>query len=642
MAKKTISGARTKRGQRSNGCNPAHNNRDYLPSNADPNRQHLNEFFVESTQAITIEQIYEKLFQESYEEWLKKDQAKGRSLDAPEKYIDKIRNSPDKKNKKREQYEIIWGIGDMKNTGWKSNRSDFSAARILLHDFAEHLQTLPEIEFATPGKINDPNWQPKNDCCLIVTNLALHGDEHTPQLHMDFIPYRRGAKRGQRIQNAYAAAFEGMGYAVKTQEMVDEHGDPVYKKDRDGNVIYKKNKDGSIMCNDAGEPIPEPVIRKESFGSIEWIEKQKQWIADRMMERHGWEREYKGKNKFGDVTISEFIVEDNKRIIEEQEQQIQKAKENLSFAFQKHQELQTLNEKNLKIIEANNETIAEQAEEIVNNDVWLEEQADLMDLYHNHEEYLEGGQKVQEAMDDIQEDLNELPVQAKLFHAREAENWRERAIRRLHRMMDFVKYTISKLQIFEKQYPDEATEQLSVPAQKRAAALDDVIANAAQKADQRSEPKSALPEQIKAYYREKDLFWNEYHQAQELAAEELRQVYRSEELRGAFSRYKQAQHLVKNSAGIITLGLSVAALIMTKVDLKREQQRAEKAKELQQELRDLCQEAVNLNVVQRNAYRRNQLTDELEREILEQQAAINNRLKEIQTKQSQPFSSSNR
>lgn len=478
MAKKTISGARAKRGQRSNGCNPRHNNRDYLPSNADPNRQHLNEFFVESTQAITIEQIYEKLFQESYEEWLTKEHNKGRQLDAPDRYIDKIRNSPETKNRKREQYEVIWQIGDMKNTGWSSNRADFSAARILLHDFAEHLQTLPEIEFATTEKINDPKWQPKSDCCLIITNLALHGDENTPQLHMDFIPYCRTSKRGQRIQNAYAAAFEGMGYAVKTYELKDGTGNPVYKQDRNGNVLYKKNKDGSIKCDDLGQPIPEPVVKKESFGSIEWIEKQKQWISERMKEQHGWEREYKGKNKFGDVTLSEFVAEDNKRIIEAQEQQLQQTAEKLSFAVQKHQELANINEKNLKVIEANNETIAEQEEEIVNNDVWLEEQADLMDLYQSHQEYLEGGQKAHKAMDDIQEDLDELPVQAKLFHAREAENWRQRAIRRLHSMMDFVKYTISKLQIFEKQHPEEAPEQLSIPAQKRASALDDVIASA--------------------------------------------------------------------------------------------------------------------------------------------------------------------
>lgn len=415
MAKKTISGARAKRGQKSNGCNPRHNNRDYLPSNADPNRQHLNEFFVESTQAITIEQIYEKLFQESYEEWLTKERAKGRQIDAPDKYIDKLRNSPDKKNKKREQYEIIWQIGDKKNTGWNSNRTDFSAARILLHDFAKHLQTLPEIEFATPEKINDPKWQPKSDYCLVVTNLALHGDENTPQLHMDFVPYCRGAKRGQKIQNAYAAAFEGMGYAVKTKELIDEEGHPVYKQDKNGNIIYKKNKDGSIMCNDFGEPIPEPVLKKESFGSIDWIEKQKQWISERMKERHGWEREYKGKNKFGDVTISEFIAEDNKRIIEEQEQHLQKTKEHLSFAVQRYHEIQSVNDKNLRIINKNRDLIAEQEQ-------MLSDLKERVDTLQTIEEYTQEADRLEAKVSSVTNNLlNRLSKAVRPFKRKEAE-----------------------------------------------------------------------------------------------------------------------------------------------------------------------------------------------------------------------------
>lgn len=311
MKKKTISGARAMRGQRSDGCNPAHNNRDYLPSNADPNRQHLNKFWIESTKAVTIEQIYEKLFQPAYDEWLDKEHAKGRQKDAPEKYIDKIRNSPKKKNQKREQYEIIWQIGDMKNTGWNSDRDDFEKARQLLIDFAGYLQKLPEVTYVDENRLDDPDWKPPFNCGLIVTNLSLHGDENTPQIHMDFIPYAAGCKRGQKIQNAYAAAFEGMGYSVEQEQAKDDAGELLWKKDKDGEFVLDKN----------GEKVP--VMRKVSFGSIDWIEKQKGWIQQRMMDLHSWEREYKGRNKFGDVTLSDYIVEDNARTILEQEQQSQ-------------------------------------------------------------------------------------------------------------------------------------------------------------------------------------------------------------------------------------------------------------------------------------------------------------------------------
>lgn len=316
MKQKTISGARAKIGQKSNGCNPEHNNRDYLPSNADPTRQHLNAYYVDGTKGVTLEQIYDKLFQKSYEEWLDKEHQKGRQLKAPEKYIDKIRQS---KDKKRDQYEIIWQIGDMKNTGWDSARDDFEKARILLDEFAKHLMQLPEVEFITPEKLADPNWQPSFDNGIIVTNMALHGDENTPQIHMDFIPYSRTKTRGQRIQNAYAAAFEGMGYPVEDAILCDE---------QTGEVLYKQDKDGNTICDKNGNPVP--VKQKVKFGSVDWIEFQKAWLQIQMLKKHDWDREFKGKNEFGNVTISRYVVEDNAKIIAEQKKKIEELSEQVA------------------------------------------------------------------------------------------------------------------------------------------------------------------------------------------------------------------------------------------------------------------------------------------------------------------------
>lgn len=316
MKQKTISGARAKKGQRSDGCNPRHNNRDYLPSNADPERQHLNEYYAESTTDVTIEQIYDRLFQPAYEEWLAKEHAKGRQKDAPATYLEKIEQA---KDGKRVQYEIIWQIGDRNNTGWDSDREDFERARLLLHDFAGHLQQLPNVAIVTPELLQNPNWQPPFDDGLIITNMALHGDEKTPQIHMDFIPYTRSKRRGQAVQNAYAAAFDGMGYPVVEQPDCDPET---------GELLYKRDTDGNVLLNKKGEPIP--VMRKTAFGSIDWIEEQKGWIQEQMRQRYGWEREYKGRNPFGDVTLSEYAVEDNARTIREQEKEMAAAEQRLA------------------------------------------------------------------------------------------------------------------------------------------------------------------------------------------------------------------------------------------------------------------------------------------------------------------------
>ena len=312
MKQKTISGARAKKGQKSNGCNPRHNNRDYLPSNADPARQHLNVFYAETTQSLSIEYVYEILFQSSYEEWLRKEQAKGRQKHAPKKYIDKVRQA---KDGKREQYEIIWQIGDRNNTGWNSDKQDFERARLLLHDFANHLKELPNVAVVSPELLAD-GWQPPFDNGLVITNMALHGDENTPQIHMDFIPYTRTKTRGQGIQNAYAAAFEGMGYPVLEEQAVDE---------LTGELLFKRDKNGELLTDKNGNPVP--VMKKVAFGSIDWIEEQKGWIEEQMRRRYSWEREYKGRNPFGDVVLSEFAVEDNKRILAEQKQEIAQVKE---------------------------------------------------------------------------------------------------------------------------------------------------------------------------------------------------------------------------------------------------------------------------------------------------------------------------
>ena len=45
---------------------------------------------------------------------------------------------------------------------------------------------------------------------------------------------------------------------------------------------------------------------RNAYGAVEWIEVQKNWIADRMKEREGWERLFKGKNERGNLKLSDY------------------------------------------------------------------------------------------------------------------------------------------------------------------------------------------------------------------------------------------------------------------------------------------------------------------------------------------------
>lgn len=45
---------------------------------------------------------------------------------------------------------------------------------------------------------------------------------------------------------------------------------------------------------------------RTAYGAVEWIEEQKNWIAEDMEKNIGWKRLYKGKNKRGDLLLSDY------------------------------------------------------------------------------------------------------------------------------------------------------------------------------------------------------------------------------------------------------------------------------------------------------------------------------------------------
>lgn len=204
--------------------------------------------------------------------------------------------------------------------------------------------------------------------------------------------------------------------------------------------------------------------------ALEVIQDRMHEIAEQEMKRHpeifqGEDLKAKEQGRNFDYTTEQIT----RKHLAELEADVRDGRAKLKTVVDTYKELEATNTHNLKVIENQELTIARNAE--------------LLDLYKTHEEYLKGGAEADKAMDDIQEDLDSLPQQHKLFHAKEAESWRERTMRRLQRMMDFVRYTIGKLQIFEKEHPEEAPEQLSEPAKKRALSLDEKISSAKSKTD---------------------------------------------------------------------------------------------------------------------------------------------------------------
>ena len=140
------------------------------------------------------------------------------------------------------------------------------------------------------------------------------------------------------------------------------------------------------------------------------------------------------------------------------------------------------------------------------------------------------------------------------------------------------------------------------------------------------------PEQyriINAYFKYKEAYWIDYVRAKELADEELRAVYKDPAVRAAYGRLKQAQYMVEHSTGFLDFGLNKILLMLAQKDYEHEEERVNAAKERVKKLRDLSKQTASLNAVQRNLRETNQITDDLARDILAQQEAINKQLKEI-------------
>lgn len=273
--KKTISGAMYSK------PNLEHNLREHIPPNSVEERRYLNLVYTKD-EDITLEQVYDKLFAEAYQEWREKEIKKGRGKRFPETYYEKIKQD----KQKHLTYEIIWQIGDMRDTGFDYKKEDANRAQELLDDFAEYLLGLPEVCVVTQKELDNPDWKPPFEAGLIVHHMTYHGDENSPHIHMTYIPYTTHSKSGASVQNVFSQMFEDIGYPTTMKQATTESGELVWQTDKDGNRV--------------------PQMKRNRHGGVDWVEAQKLVLQRMMMEQLGWDRLYKGSNPRGNLELSDY------------------------------------------------------------------------------------------------------------------------------------------------------------------------------------------------------------------------------------------------------------------------------------------------------------------------------------------------
>lgn len=156
-----------------------HNSRKFHAKNTDPNRTHWNVEYCNED----IKDVYHELFDDALKRYNDKQTRKDRKIDD---YYEKIRFGKQEKL----FHEVILQIGDKDNMGSETMEGQL-AAKIL----DEYMK----------------GFQERNPT-LRVFAAHLHLDEATPHLHIDFIPYVTGSKRGLDTRVSLKQALSSLGF----------------------------------------------------------------------------------------------------------------------------------------------------------------------------------------------------------------------------------------------------------------------------------------------------------------------------------------------------------------------------------------------------------------------------------------------
>lgn len=214
-----------------------HNNRSFHAGNVDPERSSLNISYCDED----IRKVYHELFDEALEKFnAKQTRADRRIAD----YYEKIRSGKQEKL----FHEVVMQIGNRDDTP-----VDSDAGKEAVEMLDEYMKGFQE---------RNPNFR--------VFAAHMHLDEATPHLHIDFVPFTTGSKRGLETRVSLKKALGAQGFAG------------VNKKDSEW---------------------------------ARWIQSEKEQLAS-IMERHGLEWEHKGTTR-PHLDVLDYKVQERQKELEE-------------------------------------------------------------------------------------------------------------------------------------------------------------------------------------------------------------------------------------------------------------------------------------------------------------------------------------
>lgn len=303
-----------------------HNSRKFHAKNTDPERSCLNVEYCNEN----VKDVYHELFDEALARYNEKQTRSDRRIDD---YYEKIRSGKQEKP----FHEIILQIGDKDNVGAKTENGQL-AAKVLdkyMQDFQQRNPTLR------------------------VFSAYLHMDEASPHLHIDFVPYTTGSKRGLDTRVSLKQALAALGFKGGTRRETELN---------------------------------------------QWVAYEKEQLAAVMLE-HGIEWEKKGTHE-KHLSVLDFEKKERAKEVAELEQSISDGKERLSDI----QIRQRKAEQETEQIRQEGEAIRQEVSELSETSNLLKEQAAT--LAEDKEKLLSDNEKLEKQQKKLQQEIEKM-VQSK-------------------------------------------------------------------------------------------------------------------------------------------------------------------------------------------------------------------------------------
>ncbi len=176
-----------------------HNSRKFHANNTDPERSYLNVEYCNEN----LKDVYHELFDEALARYNEKQTRSDRRIDD---YYEKIRSGKQEKP----FHEVILQIGDKDNMGAKTENGQLAGK--VLNEYMQDFQ--------------------RRNPTLRVFSAYLHMDEATPHLHIDFVPYTTGSKRGLDTRVSLKQALAALGFKGGTRRETELNQWVAYEKEQ--------------------------------------------------------------------------------------------------------------------------------------------------------------------------------------------------------------------------------------------------------------------------------------------------------------------------------------------------------------------------------------------------------------------------